>query len=478
MIRRILNNVFETTIQSENAIYHNPFTNKETIPFGWLTSVAPCFPVKSSNISILNNPAQFYEILMQFGANARERITLASLYYGSGKLETELVEKIMGNTNFKEKKMNVNILLDYTRGSRLSDNSRTTLLPLLKENNENCQISLYHTPVLRGFIKKLLPHKWNELLGLQHMKLYIFDDTLLISGANLSNDYFTNRQDRYFLIKDKKICDFYNGLIERVQMFSLAMDSHNNIKLNEKWIISPFEGNKNRFVESAGDLVESYLLETREEQNSHKTEGNDTWVFPLVQMGQLGVEQDALVTEKLIKEATENSKLKIATGYFNLTEDYMNNLIHNSKANCDILMAHPKANGFLGAKGVAGQIPYAYCLIAQKFRKKCEKYGHHSRIILSEYLRDGWTYHGKGLWYYPPNCNYPCLTLIGSPNFGERSVKRDLETQLAIITENKELQKKLHEECVDLYKFGLPMEKKRRGPKWVHGFVYFFRSYF
>ena len=28
----------------------------------------------------------------------------------------------------------------------------------------------------------------------------MFDDSLIISGANLSGDYFTNRQDRYLLI--------------------------------------------------------------------------------------------------------------------------------------------------------------------------------------------------------------------------------------------------------------------------------------
>ena len=37
----------------------------------------------------------------------------------------------------------------------------------------------------------------NETVGLQHMKLYLYDDTVLISGANLSEDYFVNRQDRF-----------------------------------------------------------------------------------------------------------------------------------------------------------------------------------------------------------------------------------------------------------------------------------------
>ncbi|KAI9576186.1 hypothetical protein GQX74_014246 [Glossina fuscipes] len=57
--------------------------------------------------------------------------------------------------------------------------------------------------------KRWIPPRWNELLGLQHMKIYLFDDAILISGAILSNDYFTNRQDRYILIEDKALANFY-----------------------------------------------------------------------------------------------------------------------------------------------------------------------------------------------------------------------------------------------------------------------------
>lgn len=48
-----------------------------------------------------------------------------------------------------------------------------------------------------------------------------------------------------------------------------------------------------------------------------------------------------------------------------------------------------------------------------------------------------------GLWYYLRGQDRPCLTLIGSPNFGYRSVHRDLEAQIAIVTENEELQSQL-----------------------------------
>ena len=50
-----------------------------------------------------------------------------------------------------------------------------------------------------------------------------------------------------------------------------------------------------------------------------------------------------------------------------------------------------------------------------------------------------------GLWYYLQGQDRPSLTLIGSPNFGYRSVHRDLEAQIAIVTENEELQSQLQE---------------------------------
>lgn len=271
MFRRVFNSLLETTTQSE-IVYPIPFTKPETIPFGWLSSVAPCFPVSASNITILSEPPQFYNVLKEGCATATKRIVLVSLYLGTGNLEKNLVKAVLENDSFQKGGLNVSVLLDYMRGSRFEVNSRTVLKPLLQKNN-NCTVSLYHTPVLRGLMKKITPDRWNELWGLQHMKLYVFDDTLVISGANLSNDYFTNRQDRYFVIKDKRLCDFYCGLVKRVQKFSLKLDKFNNVGLSDEWGYLPYEGSKNDFIEKAGDIIENYLIETKDERNIHKEEG-------------------------------------------------------------------------------------------------------------------------------------------------------------------------------------------------------------
>lgn len=44
------------------------------------------------------------------------------------------------------------------------------------------------------------------------------------------------------------------------------------------------------------------------------------------------------------------------------------------------------------------------------------------------------------------------MTTIGSPNFGYRSIVRDLEAQLFLVTSNPGLRKNLHEVCLLLFR--------------------------
>ena len=111
-----------------------------------------------------------------------------------------------------------------------------------------CRVSLYHTPLLRGALKALVPQRYNETLGLQHTKIFVFDDSVILSGANLSSDYFTNRQDRckneliheieimtglsrlmvisfrYVLVEDcPRLADYFDGLVSNISDFSLQV---------------------------------------------------------------------------------------------------------------------------------------------------------------------------------------------------------------------------------------------------------------
>jgi hypothetical protein len=58
-------------------------------------------------------------------------------------------------------------------------------------------------------------------------------------------------------------------------------------------------------------------------------------------MGQLGFHHDSCVTKRLFETASPGSIVHLATGYFNLTQDYTVSIVDRSAAAYNILMAHP-----------------------------------------------------------------------------------------------------------------------------------------
>ncbi|XP_005495705.1 CDP-diacylglycerol--glycerol-3-phosphate 3-phosphatidyltransferase, mitochondrial isoform X3 [Zonotrichia albicollis] len=448
--------------------------------FQWIRNLVPEFGISSSHVKVLSSPAEFYELLKVQIKAAKQRVVMASLYLGTGILEQELVycleETLEKSLQAKgSPDLRVSILLDYTRGSRGRKNSRTMLVPLLQRFPEQVRVSLFHTPNLRGLLRLLIPERFNETIGLQHIKVYLFDDNVILSGANLSDLYFTNRQDRYVLLRDSpEIADFFTELVDAIGDVSLQLQQDDTVQMMEG-MVHPYQGDKVAYCEIANRRVMEVInsARTRQERLHAKTfhssqpgssllsqQGSqapgslkpepDTWIYPLIQMKPFGIQIDEMVTETLLTEAERDARIYLTTGYFNLTQAYMD-LILGTRAEYRILLASPEVNGFFGAKGVAGAIPAAYVYIEHQFYSEVCCLQQQERVQLQEYSRAGWTFHAKGLWLYLAGSDLPCLTLIGSPNFGYRSVHRDLEAQVAIVTENKALQQQLHQEQEQLY---------------------------
>ena len=153
-----------------------------------------------------------------------------------------------------------------------------------------------------------------------------------------------------------------------VQSFSLHLQPDNTTVMSKTFPVHPtkgFDGGK-KFKSEAGKRVSAFLQE-QQRNNTHsnlKTTVNsqfDTWVVPLVQMFPFGIRQDEFITSELLSSATQDSKLYLASGYFNLTRKYMDILLKSS-AKYEILTAHPTVNGFYEAKGVAGKYSCHPCL--------------------------------------------------------------------------------------------------------------------
>jgi len=420
----------------------------------------PSFEIEPENVQILNEPNDYYEYLKKMFSEATERIVISSLYLGTGVLEKELVQVIKENLE-RNKELKVKVLFDYSRGLRNEENSATVLQDLLHTYPDRCKLYLYHTPKLRGIWKRILPQRIEETIGVMHMKMYLADDNMLITGANLSRDYFVDRQDRYMVLKScAQLCDFYSLLFDIVKDFSFEVGptgaiSFNNMNKRLHPYLGIYSEFCNAFSEQINSLYRSYTTNKSScmylaQINSDPSEDR-AFIIPLVQNGHVGVRIDEHFTNNIISSSSKATQFYMATGYFNLTPNYINRILTNA-AQFKILTTSALGNGFYGSKGFSRYIPDLYTCIEKNFYDLIIRTKQQTRVKIFEYYRDKWTFHAKGVWYVPnAGDGLPTLTIIGSSNFGHRSVHRDLEFQLAIFSKNKPLQQQLLKEKNYIY---------------------------
>eukprot|EP01080_Neovahlkampfia_damariscottae_P001054 gene1054-10573_t len=414
------------------------FSNEKLKPiFEELKNDLPHIFVSPENVNIIQEPNEFYQKLIKGIETSEERIILSSLYLGNSELEIKLVEQLHKKLS-KNSKIQVLVLLDYLRGTRGKMSSFQVLKSLKTEFPHQVEINFFLTPNYNSW-KKLLPSRLNEVIGVQHIKAYIFDNDTLISGANLSDWYFVNRQDRYVLFQNEKtLTDFYEKLIKKISLTSYS--------INNNGIMSNPIVKQEKIIEEIKNLFsnENYLSKL----NQNMT---DTVVFPTFQFGPWNIRYDEKITEILLSLNEFNASLSSA--YFNLPLNYQNILLNSRMKNISIITASPKANGFYTAKDISKNIPKMYSILEQEFFNKIK-----NNIKIFEYKNDlNWTFHAKGLWL--DFNDKTIISLIGSPNFGNRSKNLDVESQIVLMTENDTLQKKLKNERDNLFLHTKPVSR-------------------
>ena len=81
------------------------------------------------------------------------------------------------------------------------------------------RVHLWQSPSLRGSPLRHVS-RWSELLGVFHGKTAVSVNAVILSGANLSESYFTTRKDRYVMIRSQPVADFYFRLLETIAELS------------------------------------------------------------------------------------------------------------------------------------------------------------------------------------------------------------------------------------------------------------------
>lgn len=437
-----------------------------------LSNLGACFLFKKGEIQILDAPLTFYETLKAKISSAQSRVFLAALYIGTS--EQELI-KCISDALEKNSKLKVYFLVDGLRGTREAPNtcSASLLSELVKNYKDRVDVRLYRTPELTPLKEALIPRRFNEGVGLQHMKIYGVDDEVILSGANLSSDYFSNRQDRYYLFKSRRFADYYfrlhqliSGMSYQVH-YSDAAQKYKMIWPRDNLAVEP-RIDKAGFLRASSKAMGDFLAGPEDGTSTGsqvEIETYKTRVYPISQLTPLfGGSQVDFSTERptvlKILSCIPDSTVRwvFTAGYFNMLPEIKHMLLAAPSGEGKVITASPFANGFYRSAGISRHLPDAYLHLSQKFLLDVKAIGKESQISLNEWKKGivntpgGWSYHAKGIWLSENDEKdpRPAITVVGSSNYTRRAYSVDLESNVVIVTEDSDLKDDMQAEIDNL----------------------------
>jgi CDP-diacylglycerol--glycerol-3-phosphate 3-phosphatidyltransferase len=240
----------------------------------------------------------------------------------------------------RSKQLKLTILLDFLRGGRGEEKHSVSLLePLLRDFPNQVQLWMYHTPLLSGMMKRFCPPRFNEGLGTMHLKVYAFDHQLILSGANLNKDYFTNRQDRYIEINHcPLLVGYFTDLIRTIGQFSHSVKTSKQLAELKKET-----GVGYSIVEATQKLL-AFRKRWNTQLNQIDFHESGTFLIPTLQFAPFGIRDDEIQLQWLLDRINgiPDYQLTMCSGYLNFPPWLEQRLLDLKLVDIDILSASPQ----------------------------------------------------------------------------------------------------------------------------------------
>ncbi|MEQ5235812.1 CDP-diacylglycerol--serine O-phosphatidyltransferase [Providencia rettgeri] len=283
-----------------------------------------------------------------------------------------------------------------------------------------------------------IPVNTREALGVLHLKGFLFDDTLLYSGASINDVYLQRhnkyRYDRYHLIKNSQLTASMKKFIDDALLQSDAihlLNTPNRPKTAEfKHLIKQFR---------LGLRGASY-------QFSGNASNDELSVTPFVGLGKKN-DLNRVITHLM---GATNNKLTICTPYFNLPAVLVRVIIRllRDGKQVEIIIGDKTANDFYIPPEepfkIIGALPYLYEINLRRFVSRLQRFIDSQQLTVRLWKDADNTYHLKGMWVD----NH--WQLITGNNLNPRAWGLDLENAVLIHDPKQQLQEQRnHElECI------------------------------
>lgn len=377
--------------------------------------------IESSAISVIESTIDYRNQLFELIRSAKKRIYITALYLQDDDAGKEVLQAIY-QAKQDNPELDVKIFVDFLRAQRglMGFPESIGNIRLYREYAERYehQIDILGVPV-----------KSKEVLGVLHLKGFIFDDKVLYSGASINNVYLQQqtryRYDRYQLIQSRRLADSMVRFLRNYMLQAAAVKSLTGKSIVDKKQLKPSIRQFKKALRFG-----NYVFEP---DNSPINE-TQVKVTPLLGFGGRKNPLNQTIYE-LVKNTRQ--RIIIYTPYFNLPNKInkaVRRLLKNGKV-VDIVVGDKKANDFYIPEeqdfNKVGVVPYVYETNLRKFTKRNQKFIDSGLLNINLWYHDNNSFHLKGI------CVDQTQHLITGHNINPRAWLLDLENGILIQDEKQ-----------------------------------------
>ncbi len=374
----------------------------------------PQLALQADSLRILNSASEFKQRILQLIAGAQRRIYLVALYLQDDEAGREILAALYA-AKAARPELDIKVFVDYHRAQRgligKGKQSGNHLLYQECATERPGALEIYGVPVKR-----------REWLGVLHLKGFLFDDTLLYSGASLNNIYLHQqeryRYDRYHELQDVALANSWAQFIIQVFGRDAAVQRLDRAPVPG---IKAIRGELRRF--------RLKLQQAKYEFPPARVGEGQVGVTPLVGLGKRNNRLNKVI-HTLLRSAEH--EVFICTPYFNPPKAIAKDLalLLRRGVRLTLVIGDKTANDFYIPPSepfsTIGGLPYLYEVNLRRFAERFQRYLDNGQLNLMLWRHEQNSFHLKGISVDGQR------TLITGSNLNPRAWALDLENGLLL----------------------------------------------
>lgn len=392
----------------------------------------PALSVNADHVRVLHSAADFKSRLLELIATAQQRICLVALYLQDDDAGREILTALY-EAKQANPALDVRLYVDFHRAQR-------GLIGHKGQGGNHCMYQEFaeryeHPVTIYG-----VPVKGRELLGVLHLKGFIFDDTLLYSGASINDIYLHQngryRFDRYHEITHAGLAGAMLDYIDRLFAHNPAVPA-----LNQPEIPTA------RRLRQAIRQFRQQLRRGQYQFEQQPRQTGEISVTPLAGLGKRGNKLNQAI-RTLVRGTQE--RLFICTPYFNLPKSLARDIRAQLKKGREVtlVIGDKTANDFYIPPDqpfrTIGGLPYLYEANLRRFARANQTFIYQGKLNIMLWCHDHNSYHLKGLFVDDD------LAMITGNNLNPRAWGLDLENGLLLQDPEHQLQTAFNDEKANI----------------------------